>query len=221
VATNQDDQQWAEKLIRNVGLAIKKARRGGKSAKRLSEETAALGYRVSPTVIAKLDAGHRGSVLSVAELLVLAAALNIPPALLLFPGYPDGEVEFLPGRNADAYRAVNWFSGEGRLPFEGPMDAATDIATFNEGIEIVRAMRDFVDASRTHMYLQTRLGLVGAMGAPLGSGEEDRLEAERSAEVERSLLEQQIREMNERLADLQDRVKKLAPAFKIEEKKPK
>ena len=88
VANNQDGQQWAESLVRRVGLAVKKAR-GNKSAKWLSDETAKLGHRVSPTVIAKLDSGHRGSVLSVAELLVLAAALNIPPGLLLIPGYPN------------------------------------------------------------------------------------------------------------------------------------
>ena len=78
MAKNKDGQQWAETLVRRVGLAMKKAR-GNKSAKWLSDETAALGYRVSPTVIAKLDSGHRGSVLSVAELLILGAALELPP----------------------------------------------------------------------------------------------------------------------------------------------
>lgn len=199
---------------------MKKAR-GGKSARWLSDATAERGYRVSPTVIAKLDSGHRGSVLSVPELLVLCAALHIPPGLALFPGYPGGTVEFLPGRTAEAYEALNWFSGEGRLPFDGPMDAATDIATGNDGIEIVRAMRDFVDAAQMHMYLQTRLGLVGAMGPPLGSGEDDHLEWDRSVEMERSLLESQIRQLNERLAELRGRIDKLQPTFEVEERKPR
>ncbi len=48
-------------------------------------------------MLAKLDSGHRGSMLTVPELLAVAAAVNMPPALLLFPGYPDGEIEYLPG----------------------------------------------------------------------------------------------------------------------------
>ena len=120
VTKNEAGERWAEGLVRRVGLAIKKAR-GNKSARWLSDETAALGYRVSPTVIAKLDSGHRGSVLSVAELLVLAAALDIPPGLLLFPGYPYDVVEYLPGRAADAHSALDWLSGYGVLPAEaGP-----------------------------------------------------------------------------------------------------
>ena len=89
---------------------MKKAR-GTKSAKWLSDQTAKLGYRVSPTVIAKLDSGHRGSVLSVAELLVLAAALDIPPGLLAFPRYPYDEVELLPGKTTTPNRRSEWFSG--------------------------------------------------------------------------------------------------------------
>ena len=59
-----------------------KAARGDRSAKWLSYRTAELGYCVSPTVIAKLDSGHRGNVLSVAEFVVIAAADTAPIALL-------------------------------------------------------------------------------------------------------------------------------------------
>lgn len=79
--------KWSHELVRQIGAAMQKAR-GKRTAKWLSERTAELGYRVSPTVIAKLDSGHRGNVLSVAELLVIADALEVPPAALLFPAFP-------------------------------------------------------------------------------------------------------------------------------------
>ena len=47
---------------------------------------------------------------------MFAALLDVPPALLLFDGYPDGVVEYLPGREATSKQAVDWFSGTSRLP---------------------------------------------------------------------------------------------------------
>ena len=200
MANNQDGQQWAESLVRRVGLAVKKAR-GNKSAKWLSDETAKLGHRVSPTVIAKLDSGHRGSVLSVAELLVLAAALNIPPGLLLIPGYPTGDVEFLPGRTADAKAVLDWFSGDGRLPTEGSFDAEKVSATINAGTELVRAVRQFGDTARSFFFAQQGLALMKDDPAQDHSG-----------------LEQYMREMEQRVAELQEQIDKLSPTFEVEEK---
>src|SRR6476469_3816739 len=88
---------WAAAMVKRVGVAAKRER-GSKSAKWVSERTKELGYPISPTVIAKLDSGHRGEVLSIAELLIIAAALDIPPIALLYPDMPDGVVEVIPGR---------------------------------------------------------------------------------------------------------------------------
>lgn len=63
-------------------------------------------------MIAKLDSGHRGEVLSVAELLIIAAALEVPPIVLLYPNLPDGEVERVPGEVDTAISAIRWFIGE-------------------------------------------------------------------------------------------------------------
>ncbi|MDO2969558.1 DNA-binding protein [Mycobacteroides abscessus] len=121
---NDRDDAWAAELVRRVGRAIKDAR-GGRSAAWLSERTAELGYRVPATVISKLDSGHRGSVLGVAELVVLAAALDMPPVALLYPDLPDGEVEMLPNRPARSIAAARWFSGEvRRASIEGAVDPA-------------------------------------------------------------------------------------------------
>lgn len=108
--TNSGDGVWATDLVKRVGKAVKSARRG-RSAVWLSERTAELGYKVSSTVIAKLDSGHRGSVLSVAELLILAAALDVPPILLLYPGLPDEAVEVIPGETVTSWDAHKWATG--------------------------------------------------------------------------------------------------------------
>lgn len=105
-----DGQRWAKELVDRIGKAIKEAR-GGKSAAWLSDRTAELGYRVSPTVIAKLDSGHRGTVLSVAELLVLSAALGVPPVALVYPGPYGQPVEVLPNEETTEIAAAEWFSG--------------------------------------------------------------------------------------------------------------
>lgn len=110
VANSEDDPDWSRELVKRIGRAMKEAR-GGKSAAWLSERTAELGHRVSPTVIAKLDSGHRGSVLSVAELIVIAAALNTAPVNLVYPGPYDEAVEVLPGRDVFGFEAAQWFSG--------------------------------------------------------------------------------------------------------------
>ena len=104
-------------LCAGLGLGIETAR-GHRSAKWLSDKTAELGYRISPTVIAKLDSGHRGSVLSVPELLVLAAALDIPPVALVYsPPYSE-DVEVLPGEMRRKIDAVEELSGAFQLSQE-------------------------------------------------------------------------------------------------------
>lgn len=150
VAKNQSEKAWDIRLVEQTGSAMRRVRRRkGKPASWLSNQTAALGLRVSPQVIAKLDSGHRGGALSVSELLVLAAALEVPPALLLFPGYPEGEVEFLPGRIVQSKEAVEWFSGEARLPAPTSVDGVgREASPPNPGTELVKALRQCLDISR-------------------------------------------------------------------------
>jgi hypothetical protein len=115
--SDENGDQWAHDLVKRVGAAMKQSR-GDQSARWLSDRTAELGYRISPTVIAKLDSGHRGGVLSVAELLVLAAALSTAPLALLFPDALD-DVTILPGKPMRGIDAVGWFTGVGTVAPEG------------------------------------------------------------------------------------------------------
>jgi hypothetical protein len=115
----QVGKPWDQRIVRDVGEAMKRAR-AGKSARVVSETTAELGHEVSPTILAKLDSGHRGSVLTVPELLVLAAALKVPPVSLLFGGHPDEIVEVLPGQKMTSVEALAWFIGDRELAWPGP-----------------------------------------------------------------------------------------------------
>lgn len=94
-----------------------------KSAQWISDRTAELGYLVSRSTIADLEIGRRKHVL-VPELLVLAAALEVPPMQLLFPDLPHGDTEVLPGVNMRAVDAVLWTVGGVGLPQPSAEDQA-------------------------------------------------------------------------------------------------
>jgi hypothetical protein len=107
-------QKWAEDLHRGIAAAIKSAR-ANRSAQWLADETQRLGYPVSRAAIANYESGRKKG-LDIAELLVLAAALRIPPLALLFPQLPDGAVELLPCIETTSWNAASWFSGEASSP---------------------------------------------------------------------------------------------------------
>lgn len=108
----EQSTEWQERLAGTIAAEVLRYRRNQKmSAQRLSDRCAELGMEVPRAVISNLENGRRTSV-SVAELLVLAAALEVPPAVLVFPvGYTE-ETEALPGALTPPYEAVRWFGGE-------------------------------------------------------------------------------------------------------------
>ncbi|MDO3240030.1 hypothetical protein P5W04_07870 [Mycobacteroides abscessus subsp. abscessus] len=102
--------QWSDDMHARIARAIKSAR-GTRSAQWLADSTATLGHPVSRAQIANYESGRKKS-LDIPELVVIAAALGVPPVALLYPDLPDGEVEILPGENLESDSAVRWFSGE-------------------------------------------------------------------------------------------------------------
>lgn len=128
VAMTQE-QDWGGALHQRIAKAIRNAREGRMSAQELADETERLGYPISRSQIANYESGRKQS-LDVAELLVLAAALGLPPALLLFPTFPDEKVELIPGKMVDTSRSVGWLSG----------DSAMESGQSNAGTELVQAV---------------------------------------------------------------------------------
>jgi transcriptional regulator with XRE-family HTH domain len=108
--TTQDDE-WIEGLHQRIAEAIKGARQGRLTGQQLADNTEQLGYPITRSQIANYESGRKQS-LDLAELLVLAAALGVPPVALLFPNLPDGDVEVLPGQVMSSADAMRWFTGE-------------------------------------------------------------------------------------------------------------
>jgi hypothetical protein len=158
VAKNVDPGQlWSAELVRRIGAAMKTAR-GSRSAKWLSDRTAELGFRVSPTVIAKLDSGHRGNVLSVAELLVLAAALDVAPVALLYPGPYEQETELLPGLPSTEFLAAQWFSGIHDAPHPAP---DTNFYQYRQNMRPLRNARTLLELQARKEFLLSTIGDLG------------------------------------------------------------
>lgn len=76
------------------------------SAQDLADETERLGHPIGRSVLANLENGRRPT-LSVAELIVLAKALRVPPLLLLFPVGHVEEVELPPHG-----KVSTWFASQ-------------------------------------------------------------------------------------------------------------
>lgn len=111
---DEDAKTWEMRLAGRVGEAVQKRRKALKwTGVQLAERTAELGYPITRVAISKIEGNSRAGKIDVAELLVLAAALDIAPVLLLCPNFPDGQVETVPGHSVHSRPAVKWFSGLG------------------------------------------------------------------------------------------------------------
>lgn len=138
--------EWAIRFAARVGqrVAYFRERTRDDRGRKLTAQGLAnrcnddLGYPMNRTMIAKLEAGLRQSI-SVPELIVLAAALDVPPLLLALPvGDAEAEtVEVLPGREVPPWTAAQWFTGEDQLDVLA--DAAGDDAAMTRALEAQRA----------------------------------------------------------------------------------
>jgi len=127
---------WARNTTDRIAGAVK-ALRGKRSAQWLADRTADLGHPISRTAISNLEVGRKGSV-DVAELIVLARALGVPPLLLLYPAQAAGEVEVLPGHRASSWAAGQWFTG--RAPYVATDETGEVVsdAEYENGARLLR-----------------------------------------------------------------------------------
>lgn len=110
-------KRWQEDLAARVGRAVKRARKDlGWTAIELSRRCTDLGFPMSRVAISKIESNSRAGKLDLAELIVLAEALDVPPVALIYPYLPAGEVEVLPGHFTPSSDAVWWFTGESDSP---------------------------------------------------------------------------------------------------------
>ncbi len=120
------------------------------SAAKLAQRTADSGYALTKAQISDLELGRKKTV-TVPELLVLASALNVWPAWLLFPDLPDGKVEVVPGHRVSSVDAADWLSGLYWFP-----PAWTQPATDDDEPEVPETF-DLLKASRMLRDLDSEL----------------------------------------------------------------
>ena len=112
--------RWQERLVRLVGREVLRHRNQRRlSARQVADRTAELGMPVPRSGLADLESG-RGATVAVAEIMVLAAALDVAPVELICPVGFDKEIELLPGRMMDPLMASRWVDGELVLDVSGP-----------------------------------------------------------------------------------------------------
>ncbi|MFC7483383.1 helix-turn-helix domain-containing protein [Luedemannella flava] len=110
---------WEQRLTSSIATAIRYWRdQRGMTAKDVEAATWRLGHRVPKSVIVNLENRRRESI-SVAELLIVAAALEVPPILLLAPLGRSESVEVLPDIGATPWQVRGWVHGAFVPPYEG------------------------------------------------------------------------------------------------------
>ncbi|WP_353107749.1 hypothetical protein [Gordonia sp. (in: high G+C Gram-positive bacteria)] len=190
---NNDDggQKWAEEIVKTFGATAKRVR-GKRSAKWLSDRTAELGYRVSPTVISKLDTGHRGSVLHLPEILVIAQALDVSPIGLIFGRLPDGPFEVTPGNSRRSLDVFAWFAGDQTSPSDA---GVTDriVASSRRLIDAEQQQEDVARLAAAEIrYLDMAARLDAEKAAGVSDVERARYEAESAIAAEQYARTRQV-----------------------------
>lgn len=130
--------EWSVSTHARIGTAIKNAR-GKRSAQWLADRTLAMGYPMTRAQIANYESGRKQS-LDVTDLVVIAAALDVPPIALLYPELPDGMVEVVPGESISSIEAVRRFTDEAG-------------SGGSDGARLLSKSREIFEARRTHKLL--------------------------------------------------------------------
>lgn len=107
-----EQSEWAAALSKAIAREVRRHRQArGMSAQQLADACAELGMSaLQRTVISNIENGRRAN-LTVAEVAVLAEALGVPPAALMFPAGHVEEVEVLPGKTVTPLEAADWWYG--------------------------------------------------------------------------------------------------------------
>lgn len=209
---------WSTGLALSIAAEVRRHRQEqGLSAQQLSERCAQVGMPIQRSVLANLESGRRSTV-TVAEVLVLAAALRVAPAQLIFPvGYQE-KVEVVPGVEDSPYEAVQWLRGAKHLGRFGKFIATTStpITAFDRHHKNVNSMyaamarrdryrRQYLEALERKERGRDRYIEVEAEIAELSSKLIERTEALRGVPLaERPPKSPEISAMQDRLSELRD-----------------
>ena len=144
-AERTEPGSWAKSITRAVAGQIRHWRDvRGFSALDLSVKTAELGHEVPRSVIANLE-NNRRDVITLAEILILSAALEIPPILLMTPLGRSAVIEVLPHIAISPWRVRGWIMGTVDLLADVSPRAGRDVppSRWRDG-------RDIIDLFEVH-----------------------------------------------------------------------
>jgi transcriptional regulator with XRE-family HTH domain len=111
---------WSSRLTAVTAAAVRHWRKTrGLTTHELADRCAELGHPVSRSSLANLESSRGRPSISVAEVLVLAAALEVPPSALLVP-VGTSEIEAVPGEPVTPLEAWRWLAGLHALPGTPP-----------------------------------------------------------------------------------------------------
>ena len=98
-----------------MGVGVKRAReKAGLSAAKLEQKTRDLGYPVTRGTIAKIEGGHRDGKFDVAEVVILATALDVAPIDIVYPP-TSTPVEYRPEQTMPTGSALMKFANSQAL----------------------------------------------------------------------------------------------------------
>lgn len=188
------------------------------SAQQLADKTDELGMPIARSVLANLESGRRETV-SVAEVLVLAAALGVSPIELMCPVGFDEQTEMLPGRMMDPLAAMRWFTGEWKLDLaaDGTLVMRTPGTAEQSSTYLVEYHDELINRLRTQEADAARaIADAGVEGA------DDRARTEavyrmNSVEEWRDFIREPLRRVREEMRDRGMLLPELPPDIKLEE----
>lgn len=107
-----EEPDWRAQLAKSVAEEVRRLRlERGLSVQRVADLfEQEYGLPMKRSVLANFEGGRRPA-LSVAELVVLARILEVPPVQLLFPVGRQAETPVFP-EAVDTWEALKWFTGE-------------------------------------------------------------------------------------------------------------
>ncbi|MFT3660010.1 MAG: helix-turn-helix transcriptional regulator [Gordonia sp. (in: high G+C Gram-positive bacteria)] len=188
MAWTKPPEGWNQQTTERIASSVQARRKAKKmTAAQLADRTAELGHPLSRSVISDIETGRKRS-LEVGELIVLAAALGVPPIVLIYPDIPDGEVEALPGWQVPSGAALDWFSGDGALSRTRTADDITHFETLpvdRDQQELVRAVRAYRRTKRALMRMIADEMIADDSRTPAEIEAGRRIQRQLSEEVER------------------------------------
>jgi transcriptional regulator with XRE-family HTH domain len=126
---------WAKQMTDRIGETIRELREP-QSVQWLEDRTDELGHRVSRSTVNELENQRRKSV-TLADVMVIAAALDVPLAHLIWPPNGPLAVEALPGKLVPRHEALEALAG-------GEADIRHDREELNEAMRTIGAAQETV-----------------------------------------------------------------------------